>query len=434
MNYLYWIGSRFSRANQFLMLVVNVSWIFILPVSAETTISLKQALELTLQENAELKNYPLIIRGAEAMQLQAQVKPTAIVGAEIENALGSGEYQSFDSSEISLFYSQQIERGNKLQNRLQFANDKTKQLQNEYQLARLDILAETSRRYYLNILLQQQQAWITKRILSEKKSLQVIKRRAKAGAVGEADVSKMALRVARSEVQKERLTSKLKQAQIRLASMWMTEPAFSSLSGDFDTLPVIPERDFLLGTIENIPSMQLQITMQRLFDSKLKLAQSNGQSDMTFKVGIKQHQRTDDQSLNFEFTMPLAFDNPNRGRIKAAQTAIEKSYLETASHKQQLKLTLLEIRQQLLSLKALAESLNDRLHPQAKKLLAETEKGYQKGRYSVLQWIDAQSELFSIEQSMIKTHWQVFNQILELERITGQPMKMSTTSLTGEEK
>ena len=434
MKFISTISRRWCRTNQSSVMLLGLGFIIALPCVGESPVNLKQALELTLKQNAELKSYPLIVRGAEALELQAEVTPNPIVNIEIENSIGSGDYQGLDSSEINLVYSQQIELGNKQQNRVNFASAETRRLQSEYQLSRLDVLAETSRRYYQNIFLQQQQTLIEKKITSEKNALTVIQKRAKAGAVGEADVSKMALRLARSEVRKEQLAAELKQAQTRLAAMWMAEAEFNVVNGRFDQIPEVPNRKSIIVALEKLPSVHYQIALQRLSETRLKLAQSNGQSDMTFKVGLTQHQQTSDQSLNFAFSMPLAFENPNRGRIKAAQTAIEKSYMEVETHKKQLELRLLEIRQQLLNQKGSANLLNTRLLPLAKKLLAETEKGYQTGRYSVLQWIDAQSEVFSIEQSMLKLHWQVYRQILELERITGQSMAKSTTLLTGEKQ
>lgn len=422
------------RASCFSPMLLGIGLVVALPSLGESSLNLKQALDLTLKHNAELQTYPLVFRGAEALQLQAGVKPNPILSVEVENSFGSGDYQGFHNSEINLVYSQQIELGNKQQSRINFATAETRRLQSEYQLTRLDILAETSRRYYQNILIQEQQMLIKRRITGEKRALAAIKIRAKAGAVGEADVSKMALRVARSEVQQEQLISDLKQAQIKLAAMWMSEPRFGVLSGSFNRLPALPEREIILMAVDKLPSLQYQLSLQRLSDTKLKLVQSNGQSDMTFKIGVKQHQQSSDQSLNFNFSMPLAFENPNRGRIKSAQFAIERTSIETESHKQQLKLALLEINQQLLSLKLHAESSKSKLLPLANKLLRETEKGYQKGRYSVLQWIDAQSEVFSIEQSMIGLHWQAYQQVLELERITGQPISKMVERQAGEEK
>jgi len=432
MNYVYWIGSRFIRTSQTIMVALSICWLVVIPVQAQVSINLKQALKLTLIENAELKAYPLIIRGAEAMQLQANLRPNPVLGVEIENTLGSGNFQSFDRSEISVTYSQLLELGNKQENRFKFASEKTRRLQSEYQLARLDVLAETSRRYYRNIALQEQQVWIIRRISSEKKALQAIQRRAKAGAVGEADVSKMALRLARSEIQQRQLSDELILAQSRLAAMWMTEADFTSLEGSFDHLPVIPDRETITLSIERLPSVQHQLALQRLADTRVQLARSNGQSDMTFTVGLRQHQQTSDQSLNFSFSMPMAFENPNRGRIAAAQIDREKTVQQSEWIKQQLKLTLLETRQRLLNLNTHARLLKNELLPKARKLLVETERGYKKGSYSVLQWIDAQSELFSIEKSLINIHWQIYQQYLELERITGQPMTVLVISPTGD--
>lgn len=434
MNNRFKAGWRQWLPSQKVIALVLLGGLYNLPAQAQTNLNLKQALELTLNDNIELKAYPLIIRGAEAMKLQADLTPNPIIGIEIENALGSGNFKSLDSTEISLSYSQLIELGNKQENRLEFASADTQRLQSEYQLARLDILAETGRRYYQNIALQEQRVWITRRLKSENEALITIKRRAKAGAVGEADVSKMELRLARSIVQQDLLNAQLKQAQFRLTSMWMAEPDFDLVAGSFRSIPEIPSREVIVQSVDKLPKLKYQLALQRLADTRLQLTHSNGQSDMTFSIGVKQHQLSNDQSLNFSFSMPLAFKNSNRGRIKAALVDVEKNSLQTNWLKSQLKLTLLDIRQQLVSLESQVNSIKNKLLPQAKKLLVETKRGYQKGRYSVLQWTDAQSELFSIERSLIEIHHQYYLQFLELERITGQSMTTISAPLTGDKQ
>ncbi|MGK0476923.1 MAG: outer membrane protein TolC, partial [Oleispira sp.] len=56
----------------------------------------------------------------------------------------------------------------------------------------------------------------------------------------------------------------------------------------------------------------------------------------------------------------------------------------------------------------------------ARELLGTTQKAYQRGQYSVLQWIDAQNKVFNLEQDLINSQVRIFNQVLELERILGQ--------------
>jgi cobalt-zinc-cadmium efflux system outer membrane protein len=432
MTYLSRSSSEGNRSRTIIISVLSIGLLFAVSAQASSTITLRKALEKTLQSNSELNLYPLSVRGAEAMQLQAEVVPSPTIEVQIENSLGNGVYDGFNSSEISLTYGQLIELGDKQKNRLQFATAKTRQVQKEYQLARLDVLAEASNRYYANLLLQQRLQLVERRIHIEEKALSIIKRRAKAGAVGEADVSKMVLRLGQSKFQKQNLNNQLKRAQMRLAAMWMEEPNFNRVSGDFGNLPKTPNRQMILSTIAKLPRMQLQFAMERLSNSKLNLARSNGKSDLSFAVGLKQHEQFNDQSLNVSFTMPLAFTNPNRGRIKAAEVAVERSIAESSAQKQRLKLMLLDIRHQLLSLNTQSTTITNQLLPQASKLLVEIEKGYQKGQYSVLQWIDAQTELFAIEHSMNDIHAQVFQQYLEIERITGQSLKANLTPVSGE--
>ena len=132
--------------------------------------------------------------------------------------------------------------------------------------------------------------------------------------------------------------------------------------------------------------------------------------------------------------MPIALNNPNRGRIKAAEVAVEKSLVKSSAHKRQLKLALLEIRHLVLGLNNQSMTIKKQLLPQAKKLLVETEKGFRKGRYTVLQWIDAQTELFTIERTMNDVHAQIFQQYLELERITGQSFNGNSNTSLGEQQ
>ena len=52
----------------------------------------------------------------------------------------------------------------------------------------------------------------------------------------------------------------------------------------------------------------------------------------------------------------------------------------------------------------------------------ETERGYQLGRYSVLQWVDALRELYALQRELIEARTAIHLNLLELERITGQPL------------
>lgn len=412
------IPSRASLMGLFWLTVFSIGQ----PLFAREPMNLGRAIQQTLKHNPELIAYPYQLRSAEALKQQAGVRPMARLGFSVENALGNGKNRAIDNAEITLSLSQIIEMGNKRQQRIKFANAKLQRKQAEYELARLDVLAETSRRFYQLLRLQALQEAISRRIQQEKQALEIIRSRAKAGAVGNADVSKMSLRVTRSESESQQLSDELLLAKSRLAAMWLNEPDFSSARGNLLSRPTIPNRQTLLQNLEQSPAFIQQMALERIADARLQLAKANGKSDLDIGIGVRQLEATSDQALTFSLSVPLAFSNPNRGRIASAVSEQELTRTQTELKRHQLQLALLEIRQYLTLQLNQARRLEQELLPIARTLLEDTRAGYEKGRYSVLQWADAQAELFSLEREQIETHTSIYLQLLELERITAQPM------------
>lgn len=393
---------------------------------AETTMNLQQALQQTLQHNPTLQAYPYLIRGAEAERLQASFRPTPKVTLEAENLAGSGDFKGTDQADYTLSLSQVIELGQKRQNRIALASAGQRQLQNEYELTRLDTLAETSRRYYQVLRLQALQATLTERISREQKALNVIEQRVSAGAVGTADAAKMALRLAQSKARKQQLQHSWQQAKLNLSAMWLAEAEFARASGDLLQPPAAPDQAQLQHALQSSPAYMQQTALLRLADARVQLAQANGKSDVTVGLGIRQFEASNDQALVFSASMPLAFSNPNRGRIAKALAQQEWSQQRNQLQQRQLQLSLTQIHQQLQSVFAQIDTLQTQLLPKAQQLLSATQTGYQQGRYSVLQWADAQAELFSLKRQNIELHTQAFLQLLELERLTGQVLTSNT--------
>lgn len=390
--------------------------------SQARSITLEQALQHTLSSNAELSAYPYRLRQSEAMAEQASVRPNPELSISVENAYGSGEYAKLDAAEVSLTLSQTIELGGKRQQRLQYANAELMQQETEYQLTRLDVLAETSRRYYQLLALQAKIDVNSRRQREESSALRSIQLRAKAGAIGQADVAKMALRQARTHDEGRQLQNAQALAKLRLAAMWQGDGNFARAKGDLQQLPNLPSRAQVAASVEQSPNLLNQLALQRLTDSRLSLAQSEGRSDISVGIGVRQFQATDDQALLIDFSMPLAFNNPNRGRIKAAQAEADYNSAQQHVLRRQLQLSLLDVRQQLAGSIEQAKRLQTTLLPLAQTLLSETRTGYSQGRYSVLQWVDAQAERFTTERNLIDAQQQAFERLLELERITGTAM------------
>jgi len=398
-------------------------------VENTSMLSLRQAYDLTLNNNPELAAYPFYLRQADAEKLQAGLGPQTRFSLQLENAFGSGDKQDLDNAEITLSLSQTFELGGKKQSRLDHADARQQQTQAEYNLARLDVLAETSRRYYQLLFITAQQKQLSARQQKEQAALNIIKRRAKAGAVTDADVSNMALRLANTQQQLQQNQAAYQQGKMDLAAMWLADAEFSSVNGDLNTLPQLPNETQLKQLIEQqlhtLPDYRVQLATQRLADQQLRLEQTKGRSDLTLGLGIRQFENSGDQAFSLSASMPLSFSNPNRGRIAAAQANQQLSLQQSEQKRVQLTLTLQRLHQSLRQDIKLGQNIEQQLLPLAQQFLSDTQKAYRQGRYSLLQWIDAQHQVFGLQQQLIQTRLNIHLQVLEFERVLGQPIVSS---------
>ena len=410
---------QLSRATLLLIFIFGISSNSFVSAESnkEAPLTLKQALQKTLSSNPELNLYPLYLRKSEAELQQADTYP--VPEGEIE----------ISKEETSLTLSQSFELGNKRQNRIGYSDAKQQQLQAQFAITKLNTMAETSRRFYHLLALQKQNDVLLTRIRQEKNALRVVTKRANAGAVTQADVSSMALRLARSKNTLEQLAFSIDDAKSYLALMWLGQgTAINNISGNLSKLPTLPNEKQLAELIKNgleqLPDYQLQVALLSLSESQLRLAKSNSRANFNIGLGIAHNNDTDDQSLIFTASMPLNFlainGNPNRGRINSAQAQQEVSFEQVEFKRQELKLALSRIQNHLNKNIQLANRINSELLPLSVEVLRSTQKAYRQGRYQVSRWIDAQNQVFNLEQDLINSHVRIFNQILELERTLGQ--------------
>ncbi len=377
-----------------------------------TKLSLKHALQLTLQQNQQLKAYPFYVRQLEGDTTQADLSPAA--KAEIK----------LSTNEATLTLSQNFELGDKRQARVGFSNAKQEQLQAEFEIAKLDILAETSRRYYQLLALQKQKTLLSTRIGQEKRALKIINKRAKAGSVAQADVATMALGLSRSNITLEQLEFDIRLQQDALTAMWLEQGSITRIQGNLSKLPSLPDDQALAKIItegiNQLPDYRYQVALSRLADSRVSLDQANGSANLNLGLGLRHNDTSGDQSLVFSASMPLNFSNPNRGRIASARAQQALSYEQIELKRQQLAIELTRIQTRLEKELRLAKRIKKQLLPLASELLSTTQKAYRQGQYTVLQWIDAQNKVFNLEQDLINSQVRIFTQVLELERILGQ--------------
>ena len=322
--------------------------------------------------------------------------------------------------------SQQIELGDKRQSRINFATAETKRRAIEFEATRLRVLAETSRRYYSLLNHDAQEALLVKRIKQEKSALRLIQQRAKAGAVSEVDVRKMALHLEKSQTELLALRQSRKLLKMALASQWVSLPNFDRVSGNILTMPRIPSMDHVNNAIAQSPEYLLKQAEIMAAQGQLKLEQSRSKADLALGGGVKYLNDQDSFGLTFTASMPLNFSNPNAGRIESASSQYQLSQQQAESAAKMLSITLHQLHQKTLLLRSEINWINQRLLPKAKSLLQASQDALSKGQISVLQWADSEDEVFTLEAALIQNHTQIYLNLLDIEQVTGASLSASS--------
>lgn len=389
---------------------------------ASQPLSLVEALQKTLTFHPTLAQYPFAIRETEARRLQAGLRPNPNLNLELENVLGTGESQGLDSAEVTLSFSQLIELGDKRQMRLALQDQMLQQQAVRYEWDRLQVLAETTARFYQVLNWQQLREWNRQRISQIEASLVIIRTRAAAGAVSDADVSRMAYRLAEVQLEQQRIDSEFQRARYQLSQQWLQPPQFDRLKGDIRQLPSEVSSLAVEQAVNTAPELMLLQQQYALEQANLRLAQANGTADITLDAGLRYSRAGSDGALVFGLSMPLNLTNPNQGNIDAARAKLDGVSHAQAQLRQGLRNQMMALVYQEQRSRARIRQLDQQLLPEARKLLVSTRAGYQHGQISVLQLLDAQEVLFNAERQLLEAHIAVFDTLLNMQRLTGQPL------------
>ena len=386
------------------------------------TLTLKQALINTEQQNPLLKRYPYHQKILSALKSQAALSPNPVLNVEAENLLGTNDARGVQGAEITLAFSQLIELGDKRQSRINYATANIKAQAIQYQNTRLALLATTGERYYEALKFQTLLTLNSERQHVVSQALKAIKQRANAGAVSQADVTRMRYALSQVELETAKLNSEFERARLSLNELWNEQHDYTNFAGNMATLIPLKSEQALLNAVNQAPEFAMLQQQYLQQAANLTLQKANGQSDINVGAGLRYNQQSDTSSLLFSFSMPLQLSNPNSGNFEAANSQL-------ALLREQQGQLRVQLRQQVRTLYAYyqgktlqAQLLSGQVIPQAQTLIEQSLKSYQRGQISVLQLLDAQQALFDSKRALINTYAALYQTHLTLERLTGQSL------------
>lgn len=390
-------------------------------------LTLRDAIEFTLDRNPDLKGFAYELRARDARIQQAILKPAPTLSVEIENVLGSGNFRGADAAEATLSLSQVIELGGKREARVAVAQFGREAVTLEHQAAQLDVLAEVARRFIHVAADQEQQKLTLKATELAQQTVAAVQARVKAAKSPEVELHRARITLARTEVEREHAEHELRTSRRKLAAMWGdTKPGFGAVEADLYAVPAAGSFEALLARLDGNPDFTRFASEARLRDAEIRLAQTRNRGDIELIGGLRRLELTQDQALIAGISIPLFATRQAIPLIAEAEALREKTDAARQAAKIRAQAQLFELHQELKHAITETELLRGIVIPEMDEALRETQYAYERGRYSYLEWVEAQREFLAVRRSLIEAAANAHNYRIEIERLTAEPLGESS--------
>jgi cobalt-zinc-cadmium efflux system outer membrane protein len=349
-----------------------------------------------------------------------------VVGLEVEDALGTGDYSEFDSAQTTLSIGWILERS-LIETRVQVAESSKSIVDINNEVLRYDIAAETARDFLAVLALQERLALANDAQRHAQDILAEVTRRVDAAISPLADLLKAEVFLERRALEVEDIEHELLSAKRKLAAQWKaTNVEFDQAAGNLEPGQMLPPYQEIENSIAKNPSIRYFLTQERMAESEIAMARAEAGRRWQFSTGIRRFEATDDYGVVASVSLPLGGSNRNQGKISALNAEKSRFQQEAYATEIKLKTRLFILYQELQHFRHISDALEQRIIPRLERALTETRKAYQAGKYSYLELSAIQQELLDARLALIDAGLASQLNTIEIERLTGQSLPASS--------
>lgn len=252
---------------------------------------------------------------AEARVRQARTRPNPALSIDLENVAGSGPYSGFDSGDLSLSLSQNLELWGRRSARIGVARADAETAALRRDLSTIDTAGRLALIYAEAEAAQRRAALaedaLTLTLADARAALAMVEEGREPLLRGiQAESEAAAARASLDEAKAERDAAF---ARLNAVAM-LSAPATSIVSGLLD----IPTSPAALSDQDTI-AIRVAKAEATASERRITVEQINSRPDVTASVGVTRYGQEDQTALTFGLSLPLPLFDRNRGNIDAAR-------------------------------------------------------------------------------------------------------------------
>lgn len=376
-------------------------------------LSLRQAIDLALSHNPDLAAAALEVSANEGIRQQAGAYPNPELSYLQEDTQRA-------TRTTTLQLNQPIELGGKRTARLAAAERGYAIATEDLAARRLALRAAVTTGYFDALAAQERVRVADEALELAGRATRAAALRVKAGKVAPIEETKAQVAEAGVQVEANQARSEWRGAQAQLAALLgQGQPHALVLDGRLDALPTAPTLDDLQQQVENAPALRrARLEIERRM-ALTELEKARRIPDLTVSLGAKREEALGRNQAVVGVSIPLPLFDRNRGNLLEALKREDKAREELRFAQLQVSADAVQARERLESARTQAGSLATQVLPGAQSAYEAAVKGFELGKFSFLEALDAQRTLLEARVQALRAMAEAHRARAELDRILG---------------
>lgn len=392
-------------------------------LALDEPVRLANALASTLLYSPDLKSFSAEVKAREAQALQSGLLPNPSIQSEVEDFAGSGEQRGINAAQTTVSLSQLVELGGKRSRRLRVSLLERDLASWDYEVARLNALARTTKAFVAVLVAQQHVALADELVQLANTSIEAVNAQVNVGAVS--PVETLRAKVVRGRAESDRLEARkeLATAKASLAASWGSNTVtFDRVEGVLEPIIRPPDLEVLLSRVAHNPDLARWAAELEQRRAVIELERAGRIPDVTVGVGGRHYNQTNDGALVLQFSLPLPVFDRNQGAILAASERLGKADAERVAVELNVRSGVTIAQTGMLTAYEQFRSLSGSTILEAKAAFEGALDAYRQGKFRYLETLDAQRTLFELREERLRALAAYYDAAVDLERLTGTPL------------
>lgn len=383
-------------------------------------LTLKEALELALGANAELSAAGRELEALGATIKQAQMRPNPEISALMEDTRQA-------TRNTTLQLNQPVELGGKRGARIEAAERSRDAASAELDAKRAETRSVVMVAFFDVLVAQEHLRLAQASIELAQRATGAASRRVTAGKVSPVEETKARVAEANVRVELMLAVSELATARKRLAGIWGNPvPRFERAEGNLKALPPLPALADLSSRLAASPNL-LRAGIE--VDRRLALTEverSRSVPDMNVSLGARRNEELGLNQAILGVSIPIPIFDRNQGNVLEALRRTDKARDELSATRIRLSNELAQAHERLNAAHQEVELLQRDILPGAQSAYDAATKGFELGKFSFLEVLDAQRTSFQAQSQYLRALADAHRSAAEIERILGEASPNST--------